>query len=87
MNPTIIMALTALVSMIGSACGVYVGMKVGLAKLEVWQGMADTVIKDIRRDVNVLQDDSLIYDGEIDVVYDNLNLHRAIRPRERMRER
>lgn len=85
MYPSYIIALTALVSMISSGVGVYVGMKVGLAKLETWRDIADKDIRNIQSDVSVLLDDSLIYDGEIDVVYDNLNLHRAVRPRERMR--
>lgn len=87
MNPAFLLALTALASMIGTGIGVYVGMKVGLARLETWREIAAGEIKEIRRDVNVLQDDSLIYDGEIDILYNNEGIHRAIRPRERMQHR
>jgi hypothetical protein len=84
-SASFLMALTALVSMIGSGFGVFIGMKTGLTRLETWRDIADQNIRNLRRDVNVLQDDSLVYDGEIDILYANKALHRAVRPRARQR--
>lgn len=72
-------AFIAIMSAIGSAIGVYVGMRVGLAKLETWQGIADQNIAQLRKDVNVLQDDSLVYDLEIDGIMERQGVHRARR--------
>lgn len=85
MNPQLFMALVGCVSMIGSGIGVYVGMKVGLTRLETWKEIAAEEMRVLRNDVNVTQDDCLIFDGEIDVLYENEGLHRAVRQRARRR--
>lgn len=57
--------ICALGSLAGTAIGVYVGMKVGLAKLETWREFATSDYNRMRRDVDVLQDDANTFDMEI----------------------
>ena len=75
----------AICSLLGTAAGVFVGIKVALAKIEMWRDIAAEEIRELRKDVGVLEDDSLIYDGEIDLLYNNSGLRRAVRPRQRIR--
>jgi hypothetical protein len=85
--PQTSLPLLALISLIASCLGsglaAFVVIKVSLARLETWRDIAHEDIRTLRKDVNVLQDDSLVYNGEIDLLYNDQGLHRAVRQRMR----
>lgn len=49
----------------GTSIGVYVGMKIGLTKLETWREFATADYKELRKDVDIVQDDCNTFDMEI----------------------
>lgn len=49
----------------GSAIGMYIGMKIGLTKLETWQQYATADYNKMRKDVDIVQDDCNTFDMEI----------------------
>lgn len=74
MSPEIVnvifLILSFIVGIVGGVFGAYVGMKVGIAKLETWREITQDAIHSLQGDVRVLNDDSLIHDLEIaDLLY------------------
>lgn len=80
---TLIQLMFMAINMIGTGLGVYVGLKIGLARLETWRDIAAVDIKDQRRDIDRLNDDSLVHDMEIATLFRNEGMERAVRQRMR----
>lgn len=66
----VFLVLSFFVGIIGGVLGAYVGMRVGVAKLETWREITQEAIHSLQGDVRVLNEDSLIHDLEIaDLMY------------------
>jgi hypothetical protein len=79
MNPTVIIALCALASMLGSGIAAFVVMKVGVAKLETWKDFADGNINRTIATVGRHGDDILIHDVELGNLHQSLGMERVRR--------
>lgn len=78
-----LLAFVAVMSALGSAAGVWVTIKVGLAKLETWRDIAQGTLHDHGRDLSLLKEDTTVLDTEMDRVYQDRGWHRAQRQRMR----
>lgn len=79
MSPTLIVALCAIASMLGSGVAAYVVMKVGVAKLEEWKVFADGNINRTIVTVGRHGDDLLIHDMELGNLHNSLGMERVRR--------
>lgn len=74
-------SLQLLLVAVTSFAGAYVGLKVGIARLEVWKVAAEERIKELERARAVHNDDLLTFDIEIETIANQLSIPRARRQR------
>lgn len=77
------LAFVAVMSALGSAAGVWVAIRVAVAKLEVWRDIADGTMRDHGRSIALVKEDCTVLDAEMDRVYEERGWHRAQRQRMR----
>jgi hypothetical protein len=75
----IIPAISLIVGLVGGWTGVYVGMKVGQAKLEWQMGQVLERIEVLSKRSNAHNEDLLMHDVELDDVMRNLDIPRKKR--------
>lgn len=75
--------VSLVVGVFGGALGAYVGMRVGLARLETWKLMAAENLKNLDKAVGLLKEDSLVHDMEIESLMGHANMVRVRRQRTR----
>jgi hypothetical protein len=78
------LALSFVIGIIGGIFGAYVGMKVGIAKLEIWREITQDAIDGLQKDVRSLNEDSLMHDLELAGLLRAANQPRAMRQRHRL---
>lgn len=61
----LIAALSLVVGVAGGCIGAYVGMKIGIVKLETWRQIMDGDVKSAQREIGLLREDCLVFDMEI----------------------
>lgn len=78
----VFLVLSFFVGIIGGVLGAYVGMRIGIVKLETWREITQDAIQSMQGDVRVLNEDSLVHDLEIADL-----MHIAKMPRKRRQRR
>ena len=76
MEPSVVALIVGLFS---GAVGSYIGIKVGLTRLEVWQEIADRRLGKVEGHISVLNEDYLTHDFEIGRLMENQNIPRSKR--------
>lgn len=61
----VLAAIVVVMSGLGSAAGIWVAIKITVARLETWRAIDAGNITVLQRDVSILQEDSLVHDMEI----------------------
>jgi hypothetical protein len=71
--------VSLLVGLIGSACGVFIGIKIGIARLETWRDICDVEVARLKSRTEVHGDDLLIHDMEIGTLMQKQGMERIRR--------
>lgn len=78
-NEISIPLVSLLVGLLGSACGVIIGMKVAQAKLEAWRDITEVEVSRLKSRAEIHGDDLLIHDMEIGTLMQHQGMERIRR--------